>query len=41
MIYKDLREVSMCGIVGYIGAKSAVDILLEGLTNLISLATSL
>ena len=34
MIYKDLREVSMCGIVGYIGAKSAVDILLEGLTNL-------
>ena len=24
----------MCGIVGYIGSKSAVDILLEGLTNL-------
>ena len=24
----------MCGIVGYIGEKSAVDILLEGLTNL-------
>ena len=24
----------MCGIVGYIGKKSALDILLEGLTNL-------
>ena len=24
----------MCGIVGYIGSKSALDILLEGLTNL-------
>ena len=24
----------MCGIVGYIGSKAAVDVLLEGLTNL-------
>ena len=29
-----LGEVIMCGIVGYIGSKSALDILLEGLTNL-------
>ncbi len=28
------REVDMCGIVGYVGEKSALDILLEGLTNL-------
>ena len=33
-LYKFYREVRMCGIVGYIGSKSAVDILLEGLTNL-------
>lgn len=29
-----LREVFMCGIVGYIGSNTAADILLEGLTNL-------
>ena len=29
-----LGEILMCGIVGYIGSKSAVDILLDGLTNL-------
>jgi glucosamine--fructose-6-phosphate aminotransferase (isomerizing) len=32
--YSFIREVLMCGIVGYIGSKSAADILLEGLTNL-------
>ena len=32
--YSFIREVIMCGIVGYIGSKSALDILLDGLTNL-------
>ncbi len=28
------REVFMCGIVGYVGSKKAMDILIDGLTNL-------
>ena len=34
MLIQEIREVFMCGIVGYIGSKAAADILLEGLTNL-------